>query len=183
MTTSSDASISFGRGRAAALLALAAVAASCASAGGPPASVNGLGIAGVWRFDVVLEESIRGTVTFTGDDRYVVRCIDDLTHPPPPALLTRRAGALEFRACGALFRVRDDGEGRIVADVSREVREPYTAQGPCVETRTYSDGSTRCVRYEDVIRYRTRTVRTRIELQPVVRTAAVPQLVRPPQMP
>lgn len=144
------------------------VGSACASSGGPPLTVNDLGIAGVWSFDIVLEESIRGTVTFTGDDRFSVRCIDDLTRPPPPALLAQRAGALEFRGCGATFRVRDDGAGAIVADVSITVREPYSQQGPCIATRTFNDGSTRCVQWERVIAYRDRSVRGRVVLEPVV---------------
>lgn len=140
----------------------------CASAGGPAATVNDMEIAGVWGFDVLLQESIRGTVTFTGDDRYTVRCQEDLTRPDPSQPLTARPGALEFQGCGATFRVRRGEDGRVVADVSRTVQEPYTAQGPCVQTRTYDDGSVRCVSYEDVIAYRQRQVQTHIELQPIV---------------
>jgi hypothetical protein len=130
-------------------------------------TVNAMGIAGVWSFDVLLETSIRGTVTFTGDDRFTVRCSDDLTRPDPPERLNTRAGGLEFRACGASFRVRKDEAGVLMADVGVTVREPYTAQGPCVQTRTYPDGSVRCVQYEDVIRYRSRQSRGRVELQPI----------------
>lgn len=141
---------------------------ACASSGGPPLTVNELGIAGVWSFDIVLEESIRGTVTFTGDDRYSVRCIEDTTRPPPPRLLTMRAGALEFRGCGATFQVRQGGDGEVVADVWHVVQEPYSQQGPCIATRTFNDGSVRCVQWERVIAYRDRTVRGRAVLEPIV---------------
>jgi hypothetical protein len=140
----------------------------CATSSGPPASVDSMNLAGVWSFDVVLEESIRGSVTLTGDDRYVAQCFEDFSRPDPPSLLQRRAGLLEFRACGATFRVRREEDGRVTADVTRQISRPYTAQGPCVETRTYDDGTVRCVRYENEIRYRQETVRQRIELTPMI---------------
>lgn len=157
--------------RLAGLVALAAGVVpvlACASSPRPPATVNGMDLAGVWEFDVSLDGSIRGSVTFTGDDRYVVRCIEDLTRPPPPAMLRPRAGAVEFPACGATFRVRREEDGRVTAEVTRVIRRPYTAQGPCVETRVYDDGTVRCVRYENEIRYREQTLRTRVELTSVV---------------
>lgn len=141
--------------------------AACATAGGPPATVRGMGIAGVWTFDVLLETSIRGTVTFTGDDRFTARCSDDLSRPDPPERLIPRSGGLEFAACGALFRVRMDDSGALMADVAVTVQEPYTAQGPCVQTRTDANGTVRCVQFEDVIRYRERQSRGRVELQPI----------------
>jgi hypothetical protein len=124
-------------------------------------------LAGVWRFDVVLEGSIRGEVTFTGDDRYVVRCIDDLTRPDPPSLLSRRAGRLEFRACGGLFQVFRDESGEVVADVIRTIREPYRTR-VCAQTQTQPSGAVVCVRYDTVTRSRERTVRGRTVLEPVV---------------
>jgi hypothetical protein len=79
--------------------------------------------------------------------------------------LTPRSGGLEFSACGALFRVRKDETGALMADVAVTVQEPYTAQGPCVRTQTNPDGTVRCVQFEDVIRYRSRQSRVRSELR------------------
>jgi hypothetical protein len=149
------------------VLAMIVGLAGCASAGGPAMTVNGMGIAGIWSFDVLLERSFRGTVTFTGDDRFTVRCIDDLGRPDPPERLTRGSGGLEFEGCGARFRVHVDDTGALVADVGVTIQEPYTAQGPCVRTQTNPDGTVRCVQFEDVIRYRTRQSRGRVELQPI----------------
>ncbi|MBT8336635.1 MAG: hypothetical protein KJO11_08525 [Gemmatimonadetes bacterium] len=152
----------------AALVLGAVTTGACASSPRTTATVNAMDLAGVWEFDVQLDGSIRGTVTLTGNDRYVVRCIDDFTPALPPALLQQRAGAVEFRACGATFRVRREEDGRVTAEVTKVIRRPYTVQGPCVETRTYTDGTVRCVRYENEIRYRDQTLRTRVELEAVV---------------
>ncbi len=140
---------------------------ACASTGGPPATVRGMGIAGVWSFDVLLETSIRGTVRFTPDDRFTVQCSDDLSRPDPPEPLTPRSGSLEFAACGAVFRVRMDESGALMADVGVTVNEPYTTQGPCVRTQTNPDGTVRCVEYDNQISYRPRQSRGRVELQPI----------------
>ena len=104
---------------------------------------------GTWRFDVVLQESIRGTVTFTAEDRYTVQCIDDTTRPNPPSPLGFGAGRVEWRGCGATFQTWRNDAGDVVSRASRTVRRQVSSERVCTNWEQLPTGARQCIGWDD----------------------------------